>query len=70
VDQIAEHYDETLDDAAQGKDPEQLVLPGLPAGFLAYQINYRCSRGCNHNSAGYSVDGGGRGTAVRDEQSP
>ena len=27
--------------AALAEDPEQLLLPGLPAGFLAYQVNYR-----------------------------
>ncbi len=28
----------------QKEDPEQLVLPGLPGGFLDYQINYRPAR--------------------------
>jgi hypothetical protein len=41
-------------------------LPGLPAGFLAYQINYRCVKGCTHCSCGASVDGGGRGQAAGD----
>ena len=51
------------------EEPEQLSLPGLPAGFLAYQINYTCARGCNHNSSGSSVDGGGRGQeAVKGEE--
>ena len=42
---------------------EDVPLPGFPAGWLAYQLNYRCRKGCTHCSCGASVDGGGRGQA-------
>ena len=34
--------DDSIYDA---EDPAQLVLPGLPAGFLAYQRNHRAVKG-------------------------
>ena len=49
-------------------DAGEQMLPGMPAGFLAYQINYRCVKGCTHSSSGASVDGGGRGTGVQQER--